>query len=60
MLNVNRCLHVAMPGETVMQEAKLSTERYLRNALENVDALDKWRLKENIKGEVYNIIFPDL
>nr|ADE77475.1 unknown [Picea sitchensis] len=36
MLNVNRCSQVAFPGETIMQEAKLCTERYLRNALEDV------------------------
>jgi pentatricopeptide repeat protein len=37
MLNVNRCSHVAFPGETVMAEEKLCTERYLWNALEDVD-----------------------
>nr|AFU73872.1 putative monofunctional diterpene synthase [Pinus contorta] len=59
MLNVNRCSHVAMPGETVMEEAKLCTERYLRNALENVDAVDKWCLKQNIRGEVeYALKYP--
>ena len=55
MLNVNRCSRVAFPGETIMQEAKLCTERYLRNALEDVGAFDKWALKKNIRGEVYNI-----
>jgi ent-copalyl diphosphate synthase len=55
MLNVNRCSHVAFPGETIMQEAKLCTERYLRNALEDVGAFDKWALKKNIRGEVCNI-----
>ena len=54
MLNVNRCLHVAFPGETIMQEAKVCTERYLRNALQNGGALDKWALKKNIRGEVHN------
>ena len=56
MLNVNRCSHVAFPGETIMKEAKLCTERYLRNALENVGASHKWALKKNIRGEVYNIV----
>ena len=55
MLNVNRCSHVSFPGETIMKEAKLCTERYLRNALEKVDASDKWAFKKNIRGEVYNI-----
>ena len=54
MLNVNRGSHVAFPGETIMKEAKLCTERYLTNALENVGAFDKWALKKNIRGEVYN------
>nr|M4HYC8.1 RecName: Full=Monofunctional pimaradiene synthase; Short=PcmPIM1 [Pinus contorta]AFU73868.1 monofunctional pimaradiene synthase [Pinus contorta] len=59
MLNLNRCSHVAFPGETVMEEAKLCTERYLWNALENVNPLDKWGLKENIRGEVeYALKYP--
>jgi len=58
-LNVNRCSHVVFPGETVMEEAKLCTERYLWNALENMDALDKWALKKNIRGEVeYALRYP--
>eukprot|EP00253_Pinus_taeda_P036131 PITA_36131 len=52
MLNLNRCSHVAFPRETVMEEAKHCTERYLWNALEDVDALGKWCLKKNIRGEV--------
>ena len=56
MLNVNRGSHVAFPGETIMKEAKLYTERYLTKALENVGAFDKWALKKNIRGEVYNIV----
>ena len=55
MLNVNRGSHVAFPGETIMKEAKLYTERCLTKALENVGAFDKWALKKNIRGEVYNI-----
>ena len=55
MLNVNRCSHVSFPGETIMKEAKLFTERYLRNALENVDAFDKWVFKKDIRGEVCSI-----
>nr|M4HYP3.1 RecName: Full=Monofunctional isopimaradiene synthase, chloroplastic; Short=PcmIso1; Flags: Precursor [Pinus contorta]AFU73866.1 monofunctional isopimaradiene synthase [Pinus contorta] len=59
MLNLNRCSHVAFPGETVMEEAKHCTERYLWNALEDVDALDKWGLKKNIRGEVeYALKYP--
>nr|3S9V_A Chain A, Abietadiene synthase, chloroplastic [Abies grandis]3S9V_B Chain B, Abietadiene synthase, chloroplastic [Abies grandis]3S9V_C Chain C, Abietadiene synthase, chloroplastic [Abies grandis]3S9V_D Chain D, Abietadiene synthase, chloroplastic [Abies grandis] len=59
MLNVNRCSHVSFPGETIMEEAKLCTERYLRNALENVDAFDKWAFKKNIRGEVeYALKYP--
>lgn len=52
MLNVNRCSHVAFPGETIMKEAKLCTERYLKHALEDVDAFDKWAIKKNLRGEV--------
>uniref|UniRef100_F2XFB2-2 Isoform 2 of Bifunctional levopimaradiene synthase, chloroplastic n=1 Tax=Picea sitchensis TaxID=3332 RepID=F2XFB2-2 len=59
MLNVNRCSHVAFPGETIMEEAKTCTERYLRNALEDVGAFDKWALKKNIRGEVeYALKYP--
>nr|M4HYC6.1 RecName: Full=Bifunctional levopimaradiene synthase, chloroplastic; Short=PcLAS2; AltName: Full=Diterpene synthase; Includes: RecName: Full=Levopimaradiene synthase; AltName: Full=Abieta-7,13-diene synthase; AltName: Full=Neoabietadiene synthase; Includes: RecName: Full=Copalyl diphosphate synthase; Flags: Precursor [Pinus contorta]AFU73863.1 levopimaradiene/abietadiene synthase [Pinus contorta] len=59
MLNVNRCSHVAFPGETIMEEAKLCTERYLRNALEDTGAFDKWALKKNIRGEVeYALKYP--
>nr|Q50EK2.1 RecName: Full=Bifunctional levopimaradiene synthase, chloroplastic; Short=PtLAS; AltName: Full=Diterpene synthase; AltName: Full=PtTPS-LAS; Includes: RecName: Full=Levopimaradiene synthase; AltName: Full=Neoabietadiene synthase; Includes: RecName: Full=Copalyl diphosphate synthase; Flags: Precursor [Pinus taeda]AAX07435.1 diterpene synthase [Pinus taeda] len=59
MLNVNRCSHVAFPGETIMEEAKLCTERYLRNALEDGGASDKWALKKNIRGEVeYALKYP--
>jgi len=54
MLNVYRCSQVALPGETIMEEANLCTERYLRNALENADAFDKWAIKKNIRGEVYD------
>ena len=64
MLNVNRGSHVAFPGETIMKEAKLCTERYLTNALENVGAFDKWALKKNIRGEVsntdsYEFLYPN-
>nr|H8ZM73.1 RecName: Full=Bifunctional cis-abienol synthase, chloroplastic; AltName: Full=Diterpene synthase TPS4; Short=AbdiTPS4; Flags: Precursor [Abies balsamea]AEL99953.1 diterpene synthase TPS4 [Abies balsamea] len=59
MLNVYRCSQVAFPGETIMEEAKLCTERYLRNALENADAFDKWAIKKNIRGEVeYALKYP--
>nr|ACC54559.1 putative abietadiene synthase [Pinus densiflora] len=59
MLNVNRCSHVAFPGETILEEAKLCTERYLRNALEDAGAFDKWALKKNIRGEVeYALEYP--
>lgn len=59
MLNVNRGSHVAFPGETIMKEAKLCTEKYLRNALENVGTSDKWALKKNIRGEVeYALKYP--
>eukprot|EP00253_Pinus_taeda_P006135 PITA_06135 len=59
MLNVNRCSHVAFAGETVMEEAKLCTERYMWNALENMYASDKLRLKRNTRGEVeYALRYP--
>ncbi|GLJ48427.1 hypothetical protein SUGI_1022160 [Cryptomeria japonica] len=59
MLNVYRCSQVAYPGETVMEEAKLCTHRYLTNALENVGAFDKWALKKDLQGEVeYVLRYP--
>jgi len=47
MLSVYRCSQVAFLGETIMEEAKLCTERHLRKALEN------GALQKNIQGEVY-------
>ncbi|KAH9317871.1 hypothetical protein KI387_019640, partial [Taxus chinensis] len=59
MLNVHRCSQVALPGEKIMEEAKLCTQRYLTNALENVGAFDKWALKKDLQGEVeYVLKYP--
>nr|QWV53997.1 copalyl diphosphate synthase-like 1 [Chamaecyparis formosensis] len=59
MLNVHRCSQVAYPGETVMEEAKQCTLRYLTNALDNVGAFDKWALKKDLQGEVeYVLRYP--
>nr|QWV53998.1 copalyl diphosphate synthase-like 2 [Chamaecyparis formosensis] len=59
MLNVHRCSQVALPGEKIMEEAKLCTQRYLTNALESVGAFDKWALKKDLQGEVeYELKYP--
>nr|AOG18229.1 copalyl pyrophosphate synthase-like protein [Taiwania cryptomerioides] len=59
MLNVHRCSQVAFPGEKIMEEAKLCTQRYLTNALESVGTFDKWALKKDLRGEVeYVLKYP--
>ncbi|GLJ48438.1 hypothetical protein SUGI_1022410 [Cryptomeria japonica] len=59
MLNVHRCSQVAFPGETIMEEAKLCTKRYLTNALKSAGTFDKWALKKDVRGEVeYVLKYP--
>ncbi|GLJ48435.1 hypothetical protein SUGI_1022380 [Cryptomeria japonica] len=59
MLNVHRCCQVAFAGETIMEEAKLCTKRYLTSALESAKTFDKWALKKDVWGEVeYVLKYP--
>eukprot|EP01018_Ginkgo_biloba_P027642 Gb_00720 [translate_table: standard] len=59
MLNLYRCSQVAFPGETMMEEAKVFTSNYLRNAIESNNAFDKWSVKKNLPGEVeYALKYP--
>ncbi|GLJ48425.1 hypothetical protein SUGI_1022120 [Cryptomeria japonica] len=59
MFNVHRFSHVAFPGETIMEEARLFTHKYLTNAVQNVGTFDKWALKKDLQGEVeYVLKYP--